>query len=217
MIWTSNFKRQFLCCFLHDSKVGARQTLGCQDFPRTVASSWRALSRGGASCVWGAERRPGSVGWVEWGWWGDWEGIKSERWSQGAPETTVEGLAILFKGWGLTGRFIARRWHFPKAPLAAGWGTDCRGAHVKIGAPTGHHDKESTWVVGTVRAEVLSVRRSEALSPVMDRRRQCPVRLWHRYLTCPLDPKGAGLSPSGLLPFFSPRKFFEIYFLLIGG
>ena len=32
----------------------------------------------------------------------------SERWSWGAPETTVEGLAVFFKGWELTGRFIAR-------------------------------------------------------------------------------------------------------------
>ena len=70
---------------------------------------------------------------------------------------------------------------------------------------------------GRNEGEVLSVRCSEALSPVADRRHQCPVRLWHRYLTCPLDPEGAGLSPSGLLPFFSPRKFFKIYFLLIGG
>ena len=69
--------------------------------------------------------------------------MRSERQSRGAWETTVEGLAILFKGLGLTGRFKGG-WHFPKAPLAAGWGTDRRGAHVKIRAPMGHRDEVST-------------------------------------------------------------------------
>ena len=69
--------------------------------------------------------------------------MRSERQSRGARETTVEGLAILFKGLGLTGRFKVG-WHFPKAPLAAGWGTDCRVAHVKIRAPMGHRDEVST-------------------------------------------------------------------------